>query len=829
MRESLAPHLKDVTRFNRLMRREPGNEEYIRLQAEMLVSESKELLIGWCNQDWTEIRDGLADVVVVCQGGRFLANSNPEFRTSTTHTSVVKLHKACAEIEETGIPLHEDLAAVNASNLSKFPTSEEEAIATITKYQQLCVPCESIATGDDEYRFGIYAMESVTGKDVSGRKKVGEQWEDTTEWVPLVCFGRTAENVGKYLVKGSKIRATGRFSTSSWEKDGERRYKCWEDQATIKEIIPVKTIIKRKITSSQRQAIKQITSLQVPIHLAGGTKLVVDFQVFWSDGGVDMIDIKGIETPEFKIKKPGYTKNGDILWEESYAEDGFPTVQDVENQAKADPDNDWRIYFHAPLYEAEYQRQGDGVWVLVMRGMEDNSVHSIVVDPPYGLSKEPDIAEVMRHWLNGDSYEHGASGFMGKSWDSFVPGPEYWREALRVLKPGGHALVFAGTRTQDLMTVALRFAGFEVRDSLRYYHDGEIYDDHYPSSWTFGQGFPKSQNVSKALDKKLGADRKVAGPNKWASKRTSDRSDAVNCYGVRTVTPITVPASPEAQQWDGYGTALKPAYEPIILVRKPLDGTVAANVLKHGTGAINIDGCRVEGAPEPTRFNPDKHAHEGWRMNHTGRQCADSATSKQGRFPANLIHDGSDAVVALFPDSQSGGYPKAGGRRSHQSTYGKPNSRGEQRFTSSKGSAARFFYCAKTSKADRDEGLDFKDYQQATRRDDGQKKGMNTSKTRPDGSERKDVQPRKNNHPTVKPTSLMRWLVRLITPPGGTVLDPFAGSGSTGKAAILEGFDCILIEQDAGFCEIIRGRCAWAEQQMQQEWADDEQLSIPFA
>ena len=307
-----------------------------------------------------------------------------------------------------------------------------------------------------------------------------------------------------------------------------------------------------------------------------------------------------------------------------------------------------------------------------LRLLPSRSIDAVVTDPPYGLSKEPDAAEVLRHWLAGDDYTHTGGGFMGKSWDSFVPGPTVWREVFRVLKPGGHVLCFAGTRTQDLMGMALRLVGFEIRDTI---------------AWAYGTGFPKSHDVSKA-----------AG----------------------------------AEQWQGWGTALKPAYEPVIVARKPLAGTVATNVLEHGTGAINIDGCRVGSDGGTKRSHQADYNENGWRQGH-----AVIATGK-GRHPANLMHDGS----LQFP-----------------------------------GGAERFFYCAKASAADRDDGLE-------------------------------GVDARKNTHPTVKPTDLMRYLCRLVTPPGGTVLDPFTGSGSTGRGAALEGFKFIGVELSPEYADIARARIA---------------------
>jgi site-specific DNA-methyltransferase (adenine-specific) len=297
----------------------------------------------------------------------------------------------------------------------------------------------------------------------------------------------------------------------------------------------------------------------------------------------------------------------------------------------------------------------NGDSLLVLQLLDDNSVDAIVTDPPYGLS------------------------FMGKKWDYDVPSEELWRQCFRVLKAGGHLLCFAGTRTQHRMAVRIEDAGFEIRDMI---------------AWVYGSGFPKSLDVSKAIDKAAGH---------WRGKAGEVVSDnGAMSGGNYERTPKGDPITAAAVAWQGWGTALKPALEPITVARKPLIGTVAENALQHGTGAINVDGCRVG-----------------------------------ERWPANFIHDGSEQVTDLL------------------------------------GSAARFFYCAKASKRDRDEG---------------------------------------NHHPTVKPTDLMRYLCRLVTPPDGIVLDPFMGSGSTGKAAVLEGFRFIGIEREEEYCEIAKARIKHAQQ-----------------
>jgi site-specific DNA-methyltransferase (adenine-specific) len=353
-----------------------------------------------------------------------------------------------------------------------------------------------------------------------------------------------------------------------------------------------------------------------------------------------------------------------------------------------------------------------------MRELPDGCVDAIVTDPPYGLS------------------------FMGKKWDYDVPSTEIWAECLRVLKPGGHLLAFAGTRTQHRMAVRIEDAGFEIRDMI---------------AWVYGSGFPKSHNLD----------------------------------GER----------------QGWGTALKPALEPITVARKPLIGTVAANVLAYGTGALNIDGCRV-GVEERT------YAPKGTSSNaamirvpeHRQGQAGDNVTV-QGRWPANLIHDGSQLVLDLFPETKSGNLSphhklKASDNRSMSGGNQERSPRTE--FGGDTGSAARFFYCAKTSKKDRDEGLDGVEEKQMGFSNGAQIHGEGYDKAQSIGLNR--VISRKNNHPTVKPTDLMRYLCRLVTPPGGTVLDPFMGSGSTGKAAKREGFGFIGIERDEAYFDIAKRR-----------------------
>jgi site-specific DNA-methyltransferase (adenine-specific) len=371
----------------------------------------------------------------------------------------------------------------------------------------------------------------------------------------------------------------------------------------------------------------------------------------------------------------------------------------------------------------------------VMAGLADGSVDAIVTDPPYEL------------------------GFMGKSWDAsgIAYDLEVWRQALRVLKPGGHLLAFSGSRTYHRMVCAIEDAGFEVRDQIM---------------WLYGSGFPKSHDVSKAIDREAGAERDVVG------EKINCSSPFVGHHGDEGATkdvwrderqglhhiPITAPATPEAEQWSGWGTALKPAHEPIVVARKPFKGTVVANVLEHGTGALNVDGCRV-GTEGGTRKEGDQKF--GWDGSRSGARVMITKTDG-GRWPANLIHDASDEV------------------------------------TSGLGEASRFFYCAKASKRDREEGLDgFESV-----RTGGMQGTADGSLLTGSGNERTTT--RANIHPTVKPTDLMRYLCRLVTPPGGLVLDPFTGSGSTGKAAVLEGFRFLGCELSEEYAAIARARIAAA-------------------
>jgi len=379
-----------------------------------------------------------------------------------------------------------------------------------------------------------------------------------------------------------------------------------------------------------------------------------------------------------------------------------------------------------PYYEDAHVTLYCGDCVATMKTLPDNLVDSIVTDPPYGL------------------------GFMGKGWDATVPGVEVWIECLRILKPGGHLLAFAGTRTQHRMACAIEDAGFEIRDMI---------------AWVYGSGFPKSLDVSKAIDKAAGAEREVVG--QYASQLPGGNTFAQDEWskqhrGGGDRGSITAPATDAARQWAGWGTALKPSLEPITMARKPLIGTVAANVLHYGTGGINVDACRVgTESIQTNRYTPGKDM-TSFHGSQSGNEYVSS--SHQGRWPANLIHDGSDDVLALFPDDAGGGFGVRGkGGKTYANGKGFANTlavTGQTVGHGDAGSASRFFYTAKADSAER----------------------------------------RKSKHPTVKPLDLIRYLVRMVTPIGGVVLDPFLGSGTLCEAARAEHCLSIGIELDAAYC-----------------------------
>lgn len=410
----------------------------------------------------------------------------------------------------------------------------------------------------------------------------------------------------------------------------------------------------------------------------------------------------------------------------------------------------------------------------VMAGLPAASIDAIVTDPPYGLS------------------------FMGKDWDKGVPGESFWREALRVAKPGCHLLAAGGSRTYHRLTCAIEDAGWEIRDCI---------------IWMYGSGFPKSHDVSKAIDKAAGAKREVIGQKirgdvdraktsgvTMAAADANKNNKSIFGYGVENVT---LPATEAARQWQGWGTALKPAFEPFILARKPLDGTVAENVQKYGCGGLNVDGCRVgtDGGTKSTGIDLTQRIGDpktGFRRNY------EITKLDLGRWPANVIHDGSDEVVGVFPHC-TGKVGMRGNTGQGNAIYGKFNHQEDRKNgVTDSGSASRFFYCAKASPSEREEGLNGL---QAIHRINGNKwTDLDYRVQRGERPQSAESGPRTNHHPTVKPVDLMKYLCRLITPPGGLILDPFCGSGSTGVAAMREGFNFIGIELNADYAEIARRR-----------------------
>lgn len=456
----------------------------------------------------------------------------------------------------------------------------------------------------------------------------------------------------------------------------------------------------------------------------------------------------------------------------------------------------------------------------VLKTLPDNSIDAVVTDPPYGIrfmgkawdgadiearaaqrrsmeSSDPSASELGAH--NSIAAEAGKYDLAPAAMKAFQEFSQAWAaEALRVLKPGGHLLSFASARTYHRMAAGIEDAGFEIRDQIM---------------WVFGSGFPKSLNVSKAVDGHVSNGRSDSlairvvnetrpGDATIRPTSTNGHRGIVGSADAGQSVKRDTPATSEGQQWQGWGTALKPAHEPICVARKPLVGTVAANVLAFGTCAINIEACRV---PTDENLNGGAYAKDGGRtvsgslnasgMNVPGKTVGADFVQPVGRWPANLIHDGSAEVVALFPQEGRSTKPSGtgGAFKSKGKLYGQENApRGHE---DNGGSAARFFYCAKASRADRNSGTMSGDVpavsNQATMRE----------REDADWSARNG-----NSHPTVKPTDLMAYLCRLVTPPGGTVLDPFMGSGSTGKACMREGFHFIGIEREAEYHGIATSR-----------------------
>jgi DNA modification methylase len=400
----------------------------------------------------------------------------------------------------------------------------------------------------------------------------------------------------------------------------------------------------------------------------------------------------------------------------------------------------------------------------IMRNLPTDSIPSVVTDSPYHLYTMHNPNGTPKSRKDGP-FKRLGRGFMDQEWDGgdITFRPDTWGEVYRVMKPGGYIAAFGAPRTFHRMMVAIEDAGFEIRDTLM---------------WLHGQGFPKNRNVALVVDEHLGH------PNRGqAMPMVSRRQTGPNAAGLEAnPVPPYQARSDEAAQWEGWGTALKPAYEPIVLGRKPLIGTVAENVLAFGTGGLNIDACRIPtfddlgGGMLISRKPILQLAHNidwGRPGMHDVEKCAEMAAAKTqhaemlGRWPANILHDGSDELMDIFASFGERKSCKSPSKaRSPGAIFG--GSRSQGNLPMDAGTAARFFYCAKASKSERC------------------------------GS----------GHPTVKPVKLLEWLVKLITPPGGTILDPFAGIGSTGQAARNLGFDCFLIEQNEAYVTVIHRRLA---------------------
>lgn len=477
-------------------------------------------------------------------------------------------------------------------------------------------------------------------------------------------------------------------------------------------------------------------------------------------------------------------------------------------------------------------QQGDNIELL--KAYPNNHFDSVVTDCPYGLGKEPDALKLLQDWIDHGYHEIKGKGFMGNTWDAFVPQPFFWKEIFRVLKPGGYILAFFGTRTYDWGTMAIRLAGFEIRDMI---------------TWHYASGFPKSLDISKAIDKKLGQVRNketksVGDINnsrlayKGASPRVAKNVDSKDAI------------SDEAKQWQGYGTALKPATEPICVARKPIEGTVAENILKYGTGGINLDGCRID-----ANWDTDKNFRVNGRTGNVPDTFFTGKDSNQtyhhntdGRFPTNVIFD---PLMGDLLGEQTGVLSSGGGRKGEdgkrnyldntnsvalsgaRSSTGKiyvDPIRGE--YTLGKvhndiGGASRYFYCAKASQDERNAGCEHLIKQQSgVANDKGRSFNgvcLNTNlrlQVCNCGNCKHDIDAqiqRENFHPTVKPISLIRYLQRLVTPKGGKILDPYAGSGTSGCAAAFEEISIVLMEMMPEYIPIIEARTAYWQKMANRE------------
>ena len=420
----------------------------------------------------------------------------------------------------------------------------------------------------------------------------------------------------------------------------------------------------------------------------------------------------------------------------------------------------------------------EGNMLDMLEVIPENSIDSIVTDPPYEL------------------------GFMGKSWDSsgIAFQKETWEKCLKVLKPGGHMLAFGGTRTYHRIACAIEDAGFEIRDCIM---------------WVYGSGFPKSMNIGLAIDKKNGIESKIVGTKKQSGAKFKLTQELIDNGGFNDPNRVSFDIKQAQNEFAGWGTSLKPSYEPIIVARKPVESSIVENVMKWGVGGINIDECRV-GNEEISTHKAPKGTFAGGDWDR-GSDTS-SYDTHNGRFPANLIHDGSEEVISLFPDckgaSSQNNYSNGHIYRGQSLQESNTSLEGYRDWYNDDGSAARFFYCAKASKRDRDEGLE--EFEEKKVYGEDMQWGYGNANGDTFGDRIANVT-RKNVHPTVKPTELMQYLVRLVSPKGSTILDPFNGSGSTGKAVMFENrerdknYKYIGIELTPDYLPISKARIEYAQ------------------
>ncbi len=437
------------------------------------------------------------------------------------------------------------------------------------------------------------------------------------------------------------------------------------------------------------------------------------------------------------------------------------------------------IWNNLELPPAYYQ--DDAVYIIHGDCREANlqDISAIVTDPPYEL------------------------GFMGKSWDSKGVSfqQETWEKLRSFCKSGAPLLSFGGTRTFHRIACAIEDAGFELRDVIM---------------WVYGQGFPKSLDISKAIDKQFGAEREVGIPYIAPDGKERHNTKSGVGYNTEMITGFktdrtkTIAITTEAQLWEGYGTALKPAYEPIILAMNPLNGTFANNALKEGVAGLNIDGCRVDYQSDSDKASAIPQGRITTKDGHSGVGAVVGGTNNfeidrdkweaqmKGRFPANFIHDGSQSVMELFPDTSVGWGRSTKGQANGEGSMFKQGGVNPNRYDMGGQSAARFFYCAKASRSERDNGLEELPMDSNMR-----------VKAPRDNEDDKTSAKYHNNHPTVKPLALMEYLVKLVKMPQyNLVLDPFCGSGTTLLACINLRIPCIGIDSDEKFCEIAAKRCS---------------------